>query len=115
MTYQGSCHCGDIAFTVDGDIGSVVECNCSHCQSKGYLLWFVPQQSFHLTASPTDMRTYTFRRHAIKHHFCGKCGCAPFAEGTDAKGNPTTSVNVRCLEGVDLSSLNITQFDGRSR
>jgi hypothetical protein len=115
MSYEGSCHCGKIAFTVDGEIGSVLQCNCSHCQRKGYLLWFVPAESFHLTTSPAEIRTYTFNRHVIKHHFCAVCGCAPFAEGADAKGNPTASVNVRCLEGVDWSSLKITRFDGRSR
>ena len=59
MHYQGSCHCGKIAFTVEGEIGSVVECNCSHCRRKGYLLWFVPQAAFHLTTSPADIETYT--------------------------------------------------------
>ncbi|MDQ2964209.1 MAG: GFA family protein [Pseudomonadota bacterium] len=115
MQYQGSCHCGKIAFTVEGEIGSVVECNCSHCRRKGYLLWFVPQEAFHLTTSAADIETYTFNRHVIKHHFCDACGCAPFAEGKDAEGKPTASINVRCLEGVEPSSLKITQFDGRSK
>ena len=104
-----------IAFTVEGEIGSVVECNCSHCRRKGYLLWFVPREAFHLTTSPADIQTYRFNRHAINHHFCDVCGCAPFAEGKDVKGNPTASINVRCLEDVEPSALKITQFDGRSR
>ena len=37
------------------------------------------------------------------------------AQGKDAKGHPTASINVRCLEGVEPSSLKITPFDGRSR
>jgi len=115
MQYQGSCHYGKIAFTVEGEIGSVVECNCSHCRRKGYLLWFVPREAFHLTTSPADVQTYTFNRHIINHHFCDVCGCAPFAEGKDAKGNPTASINVRCLEGVEPSALKIAQFDGRSK
>ncbi|WP_461600000.1 GFA family protein [Achromobacter marplatensis] len=40
---QGSCHCGQIEFEVDGDVSQVLECNCSHCSRKGYLLWFVPR------------------------------------------------------------------------
>ena len=115
MTYQGSCHCGDIAYTVDGEIGSVLECNCSHCQRKGFLLWFVPRQALNVTSSPADLRTYTFNRHVIKHRFCGKCGCAPFGEGTDPKGNATAAINVRCLEGIELSTLSVTPFDGRSK
>ena len=45
-TYRGSCHCGRVAFEVDGELGTVMECNCSHCSRKGYLLWFVPRDSF---------------------------------------------------------------------
>ena len=40
---RGSCHCGQIRFEVEGTYGDVVECNCSHCSRKGYLLWFVPR------------------------------------------------------------------------
>ena len=41
--YSGSCHCGRIAFEVEGEFADVKECNCSHCSRKGYLLWFVPR------------------------------------------------------------------------
>lgn len=43
MTYTGSCHCGQVAFTVEGELAQAIECNCSHCSRKGYLLWFVPR------------------------------------------------------------------------
>lgn len=35
MKYQGSCHCGRIAFEVEGSIDSVLACNCSMCGRKG--------------------------------------------------------------------------------
>ncbi|MGC2456748.1 MAG: hypothetical protein WA435_01980 [Gallionellaceae bacterium] len=31
MIYKGSCHCGHIAFAVEGDRHRVIECNCSIC------------------------------------------------------------------------------------
>lgn len=43
MGYKGSCHCGSVRFEVEGELEQVVECNCSHCSRKGYLLWFVPR------------------------------------------------------------------------
>ena len=48
-THQGSCHCGRVCFEVDGEIDSAMSCNCSMCQRKGSLLWFVPrdQLRFH--------------------------------------------------------------------
>lgn len=114
MSYQGSCHCGRIAYRVEGELAKVVECNCSHCSRKGYLLWFLPRERLTLLTPESSLATYTFNRHVIKHHFCPNCGCAPFGFGIDPSGAPTVAVNVRCLEGVELSSLNRVPFDGRS-
>lgn len=115
MTHKGGCHCGRIAFEVDGDLVQVIDCNCSHCSRKGYLLWFVPRQQLRLASPESALATYTFNRHVIKHHFCPTCGCAPFGFGKDPKGADTAAVNVRCLEGVDLSTFKRVPFDGRSR
>ncbi len=114
MTHKGSCHCGDVTFEVEGDIGKVLECNCSHCSRKGLLLWFVPQAAVHNDTPEHHMGTYTFNKHVIQHHFCLRCGAQPFAEAKDAKGKPTVAVNVRCLEGVEIADLQRTPFDGRS-
>jgi hypothetical protein len=83
MNYKGSCHCGQISFEVEGTLEQAMECNCSHCSRKGYLLWFVPRPQFKLLTAEEDLVTYTFNKHVIKHHFCPKCGCAPFASGKD--------------------------------
>ena len=115
MAHQGGCHCGRIAFEVEGEIAQVIECNCSICSRRGYLLWFVPRAQLRLATPESDLATYTFNRRVIRHHFCPTCGCAPFGFGTDAKGVETAAVNVRCLEGVEPSSLKIVPFDGRSR
>ncbi|MFA9441168.1 GFA family protein [Uliginosibacterium sp. sgz301328] len=114
-TYSGSCHCGSIAFEVDGEIGKVIECNCTHCQRKGLLLWFVSRDQFRLK-TPRDraaMSTYQFNRHIIEHHFCPTCGVQPFADGKDPAGNEVASINVRCLEDIDLTTLTRVPYDGR--
>src|SRR5688572_30027248 len=115
MAYQGSCHCGRIAFEVEGEVAQAIECNCSHCSRKGYLLWFVPREQLRLSTPDSDLSTYTFNKHVIQHHFCDECGCAPFGTGVDPQGKQTAAVNVRCLEGVDLTTLKRMPFDGRSR
>ena len=48
MLYKGSCHCGKIAFEVEGEINAAVACNCSICSRKGSLLWFVPREKLQL-------------------------------------------------------------------
>lgn len=115
MNYTGSCHCGKISFEVEGELGPVIECNCSHCSRKGYLLWFVPRESLVLHSPESDLSTYTFNRHVIRHHFCPTCGCAPFGFGVDPAGAATAAVNARCLQGIEIGELKRVPFDGRSR
>ncbi len=113
MRYQGSCHCGNIAFEVEGDLQGAVECNCSICRRRGALWWFVKYDQVKFSTPESNLSTYQFGKKRISHHFCAKCGCAPLGSGThnDVK---MASINVRCLEGVDLSALKIKQVDGRS-
>lgn len=115
MKYQGSCHCGQIAFEVEGDIPEVMSCNCSMCQRKGILMWFVPRQAMTLLTPAARMSTYTFNKHVIKHRFCPSCGIHPFGEGVSPSGEETAAINVRCIEGVDVSSLKIQYFNGRDQ
>jgi len=113
MKYTGSCHCGKLAYEVEGDLKGAMACNCSICSRKGSLLWFVPRSQFQLRSS-ADVGTYTFNKHVIKHHFCRTCGIHPYAEAMDAKGNPMTAINIRCLEGIDLDAVPVKHFDGRA-
>ena len=114
MALKGSCHCGKIAFEVEGQPGDVIECNCSHCSRKGYLLWFTGRDQLTLKNPESDMATYLFNRHVIRHHFCPTCGCAPFGFGTAPSGKTTAAINVRCLEDIDLGNLKRIPYDGRN-
>jgi hypothetical protein len=115
MKYDGSCHCGKVAFEVEGEIDSGMACNCSMCRRKGSLLWFVPKSRFRLKTPDENAATYLFNKHAIRHRFCPSCGIHPYAEATNPKtGEPTAAINLRCLEGVDLDKIKVVHFDGAS-
>ena len=114
MKHHGGCHCGKIDFEVEGDMDAVMECNCSICSKRGYLLWFVPQEKLRLATPQADLATYTFNARKIRHHFCPTCGCAPFGIGTGPDGKPMAAINVRCLDGIELAKRKVTPFDGRS-
>ena len=113
MLYQGGCHCGHIRIEVDGDLHSVMECNCSICRRLGALRWFVPRSKVRFTAPESNLSTYQFGKKRINHHFCNVCGCAPLGSGSH-NDIEMLSINVRCLENVDLTTLKIKQIDGRS-
>ena len=113
MKYQGSCHCGQVAFEVEGELAGVMSCNCSMCQRKGTLMWFVPRSTLTLLTPPENMATYTFNKHVIQHRFCPTCGIHPFGEGVAPNGDAMAAVNVRCLEGVDVEALEVKHFNGR--
>jgi hypothetical protein len=115
MIYKGSCHCGKVAFEVEGDLTGAMACNCSICSRKGSLLWFVPRDKLQLLAPDAELAIYTFNKHVIQHRFCRTCGIHPFGEGTDPKGNRMAAINVRCLEGIDLEAVPVQHFDGRSK
>ena len=47
-TYEGSCHCGRVAYTVEADLDGTITCNCSCCQRRGSILAFAPATEFTL-------------------------------------------------------------------
>ena len=114
MLYQGSCHCGRVAYVVEGEITGAMSCNCSICQRKGVLMWFVPRDSLKLKTPEANASTYEFNKHVIHHRFCPVCGIHPYADGTDPKGNRMAAVNVRCLEGIDLDAIPVKHYNGRA-
>lgn len=114
MIYKGSCHCGNIAFEVEGEIEGVIDCNCSICARKGSLLWFVPKDKLRLLTPETNSRAYQFGKKVIQHRFCPECGIHPYGEGVAPDGSAMAAINVRCLEGVDYAALPVRHFDGRA-
>jgi hypothetical protein len=113
-THTGSCHCGRISFEVEGDIDSALACNCSICSRKGSLLWFVPRDQLKLETPEDAASTYEFNKHVIKHRFCPTCGIHPYGEGRNPKGDDVAAINLRCIENLDLTSIPVHHFDGRS-
>ena len=117
MIYHGSCHCGWIAFEVEGEITpqtQLIDCNCSICSRKGSLLWFVARAKPRLLGAADALSTYTFNKQTIKHRFCARCGIHPFGEALSPCGEPMAAINVRCLDDFDFSVIPIKHFDGRA-
>ena len=115
MLLEGSCHCGAVTFSIEGDVSEVYECNCSHCARKGFLLHFVPHEQFTLETPDAPLTEYRFNTHSIAHLFCPTCGTQAFGRGKTPKtGREMIAVNTRCLEDLDLEMVKRTPVDGKS-
>jgi hypothetical protein len=113
--HKGSCHCGKVVIEVEANLDQVIECNCSICRRKGYLLSFAPRAAMKVIQGEDNLTTYLFNTHNVRHRFCATCGCAPFGEGKLPTGEEMAAINIRCLETVDLSEVKPIPFNGRDR
>jgi hypothetical protein len=115
-SYAGGCHCGKVRYQVKLDLSKpVISCNCSICGRTGSLLTFVPTSDFTLQSGEDSLTDYLFNKHLIHHVFCKVCGIKSFARGKRPDGAEMVAINTRCLDDVDLSTLTINEFDGKSR
>jgi hypothetical protein len=110
--YLGSCHCGKVNFEFEAASLSAVDCNCSICKRKGALWQAVDDKHFKILSGQDDLGLYQFGTKAAKHFFCKTCGVSPFS-------NPRLAavgwvVNLRCVDSVDINSLNTQPFDGQN-
>jgi hypothetical protein len=113
--YAGGCHCGRVRYRVNLDLSSpLVTCNCSMCKRMGSILAFAPGSQFTLERGEDALTDYQFNKKVIHHLFCASCGIRSFARGETPDGKPMCAINVRCLDGVDPTTLKTTQFDGAS-
>jgi len=111
--YTWSCHCSAVTYEVGLDLTQpVFECNCSHCQMKGFLLSFAPKSDFKLLSGEKNLSEYRFHKKVISHLFCNICGVQCFWYG-EKDGIPTVSINIRTLKDINLLELKKIPVDGK--
>ncbi len=113
MKYTGSCHCQNIKVEVNTDIKEGMVCNCSICQRRGHVLAFVPESEFKLLTDSKNLADYQWGKKSIHFYFCSTCGCAPFGKGKSPDG-VMIALNLRCIDGFDIKSIKMTEFDGKN-
>ncbi|MGH8052564.1 MAG: GFA family protein [Stenotrophomonas sp.] len=112
QTHNGSCHCGTVVFEFDAPVTGILECNCSICHRKGALWHAVSKAQFRIVSGEARLTHYQFGTRTAKHFFCSQCGTSTFS-------NPRIAphmwvVNLRCVDGIDLTALPRQSFDGRN-
>jgi hypothetical protein len=110
QTYRGRCHCGKVRFEVDADLDHVRVCDCSICRARGALNHRVKETDIRVLTPLSEMSLYEWNTKQAKDYFCPVCGILPFRRPRN--GADIWTVNVRCLEGVDLDAIPIRHVRG---
>ena len=119
--YRGSCHCGRVRFTLEVELDHVRVCDCSVCRRRGALIHRVEESQIEIETSLDDLTLYQWHTRTAEDYFCPTCGILPFRRPRDRTPSEAVagqapfsgwSVNVRCLEGVDLDAIPVHRVHG---
>jgi hypothetical protein len=114
QSLTGTCHCGAVTWTFEGDPGPVTSCNCTLWRRYG-VLWAYDYENERIRVSgPTSIYIRADDpKPAIEIHFCPTCGNVVRWRGIAIKnGRRRTAVNIRLASPEAVASLPIDQFAG---
>ncbi|KAF9877651.1 duf636 domain-containing protein [Colletotrichum karsti] len=114
-TYDASCHCGSIKFSLKlspplEEGYKVLECNCSICRRSGYLLVYPNKTDVTWNGDSREKCTnYRFNTKTKDQMFCGQCGSSL---GIDFLKEDYYGISARAIDGIDLDKLTYQKLDG---
>jgi hypothetical protein len=122
MAITGKCHCGRVAFSIEGTIPEkLTRCTCSFCSKRGALLAYYAPEQFKLTTPESNGATYRWNTRQVAHCFCPTCGCATYGDSPafqmDGSWDGKTrriGVNARLLDDYDAATAPVDVIDGKN-
>jgi hypothetical protein len=113
--HSGSCHCGAVRFEVDVDVTTgASRCNCSMCTKLSPTGSIVTPSAFALLTGEDGLLQYEWASKMSKRFFCKHCCVYCFARGhLEQLGGDYVSVNLNCLDDIDLADVKVVHWDGR--
>jgi len=112
--HRGSCHCGDVRFEVDIDAANGGRCNYPSCTKPSVTGGIVKPAAFALLSDESKLATYEWASKMSKRYFCKQCGVHCFGRGhLEQLGGDFVSVNLNCLDDIDVRDLSLVFWDGR--
>jgi hypothetical protein len=114
VNFQGSCHCGNLTFTLawpDAVPMPARACGCSFCRKHGGVWTSHPQARLAVRVrDPAQVSTYGFGTRTADFHICTRCGVVPLVS-CEAAGRLYAVVNVNALDDMDESLLERSSVD----
>jgi hypothetical protein len=113
--YTGGCHCGAVRFEAELDLSQKISrCNCTICTKIGASGLVIKPSAFRLLSGTDSVGEYRVTLNSPNYRgFCKRCGIHCFGGGyVEQLGGAFASVNVNCLDDVDLTELTFQYWDG---
>ena len=118
MDISGSCHCGNISFSLqwpgDGAEIPARSCGCTFCVKHGGVWTSNPQAILRARVTDAGMvERYAFGTETAQFLVCARCGVAPLVT-SEIGGNVFAVVNVNTFDNVERSRLRVqpANFEG---
>ena len=114
--YRARCHCGAVEIEAKLDLsGGGTRCNCSICQRLGTTNVNAKPDALRVLKGEDALSEYRASKDTPNwRKFCKHCGVHVFGGGNvPAIGGEFVSVNLNCVEGLELATLPIGYWDGR--
>lgn len=112
---SGTCHCGQAAWTLEGDAGRVTVCNCTLCRRYG-TIWAYDWENerVRLTGTFASYTRADLNQPCLAILFCPRCACVQAWRDLDVDpdGRRRMAVNVRLASPEAVAGLPIDHFDG---
>ena len=111
--HSGSCHCEAVKFVVEIDATRGSRCNCSICTKLGGIGAIAKPEAL-VVEDESACSEYRWGGMTGTRYFCKQCGIHCFGKGhLAAVGGDYVSVNLHCLDDVDVAELKVVHWDGR--
>ena len=108
----GSCHCGQIKYSVAGPVVQVVACHCGLCRGMtgaAFATYVVVQtEHFHVTRGRESLAGYAVSERTTRH-FCSHCG-TPIYNSNPATYEGLTMLYLGTLVGHERFAPRIDLF-----
>ena len=120
MLIKGSCHCGNISFSLTWDPEPTEiparACGCSFCSKHGGVWTSNPNGSLKVAVRDRSrISKYSFGTRTAEFHICSNCGVVPLVTSR-IDGRLYAVVSVNAFEGVEPSLLRraAADFEGET-
>uniref|UniRef100_A0A2D3VEM6 CENP-V/GFA domain-containing protein n=1 Tax=Ramularia collo-cygni TaxID=112498 RepID=A0A2D3VEM6_9PEZI len=124
--YDGSCHCGNIKYTValnealaPEGTGIITRCNCSICTKNGYFNVYPRREDVVFeNGCDSKLKSYLFGKKRKPHRFCPECSSSILIDFKDSDvedQRPLLAMNASHFKDIDLANASYFYYDGKTK